>query len=163
MVFERCHLTPWCHSSSRAVALANGSQETTSKTASKPTKNCLLMETRSEWHTHTTFTHAHTDTNTQILGLQSPICLWCLLTSPFYEVQKKFYTGQGLVWIGLSCAFGWTKANSEKGRIRKKKTRRCYERMLPDLRLGGFRSGVVGAGAKITGKAEYLKLEMELI
>lgn len=37
------------------------------------------------------------------------------------------------------------------------------ERMLPDLRLGGFTSGVVGARARITGKAEHLKLEMELI
>lgn len=139
MVFECCHLPPWCHSSSRAVALANGSQETTSKTASKPTKNCLLMESRSEWHTHTTFTHAHTDTNTQILWLQSPICLWCLLTSPFYEVQKKFYTGQDLVWIGLNCAFGWTKANSAKGRMRKKKTQRCYWENATRAEAWGFK------------------------
>ena len=105
---ECCHplSAPWCHSSSsRAVPLANGSHEITSKQLWSPTENCLLMETGSEWHIYTTFTHP---------GLRSPTCtLTCRstesrLSTPPADITSfmkctLFYTGEGLVWIGPSC------------------------------------------------------------
>lgn len=46
-------------------------------------------------------------THTQILRIQSPICLRRRLTSPFFMKCTLFCTGWGLVWVGLRYDFGW--------------------------------------------------------
>lgn len=68
-----------------------------------------------------------------------------------------FYTGRGLVWIGLNYVLGQAETNTAEGRPEARKRGAVTERMQTVLGLGHFSYGVLWPQGKVIGLGRATK------
>lgn len=126
----------------------------------KTTENCLLMETGSKWHTHTTFTHpakrapTHTVKRCEHRVLSVPAAIWHHL----FMKCTLFYTGWVLVRIRLRYELDRAETNPAEGRNKGRKPGAVTKSVWSELKLEQFLLEL-----RLLTQEKPLKLEMGFI